>query len=75
MIGVKNAKQPIARQEVEDAFLAEREPGTSHRPCCHSLCVIMSWLVGQRNTHQCCVPVILALILGLEVEEHLALQG
>lgn len=69
MIGVKNAKQPIARQEVE-AALAERELGTSHRLSCHSLCVIMSWLAGQW-----CVPVILALILGLEVEEYLALQG
>lgn len=36
MIGVKNAKQPVARQEVE-AALAERELGTSHRPSCHSL--------------------------------------
>lgn len=74
MIGVKNVKQPIARQEVE-AALAERELGTSHRLSCHSLCVIMSWLAGQRNTHQWCMPVILALILGLEVEERLALQG
>lgn len=31
--------------------------------------------MGQRKTHQWCVLVILALILGLEVEEHVALHN